>query len=294
MEPVGFVGLGLMGSRMAGRLIETGVPLIVYNRTEEKAEPFAALGARVARTPREVAEGAAVTITMLLDSAAVRAIFKGGEAGQGLLDGCRHGHTHIDMSTVGPVASRELALLAGLSGVRFLDVPVLGSISPAARGELILFVGGEGSDLERCRDLLSRLGRTIIHAGGVGQGNALKVVANMMLARMVEALGEALVLGLRQGLAPEAIHQMLQAGALASPMWDRTAMLIAGDPPVHFPLGHMCKDLRLVSDRARDLAVKLPVHEAVQSLFEEAARQQPAACDYSWLVRWLLERSDVP
>ncbi len=292
-KKIGFLGLGLMGSRMAGRLLEKGAELTVYNRSPEKMEPLVERGARAASTPREAAEASELTITMLLDGDAVRAVLTGQKPGEGMLNALGTGKIHIDMSTVGKKASLEFSGMVQATGAAFLDVPVLGSIDPAETGELLLLAGGDAADLERSRDVLSILGSRLIHAGGIGQGSALKIVANMVLARMVEALGEALALGIGQDLTPETVVEMLQAGALSCPMWDKAGKVLGGSPPLHFPVTHMVKDLDLVSDTARYGKLELPVHEAVRNLFETAAVEGTGHEDYSWLATWLLDRNRV-
>jgi 3-hydroxyisobutyrate dehydrogenase-like beta-hydroxyacid dehydrogenase len=288
-ERVGFIGLGLMGSAMAGRLLEYGTPLTVYNRTSYKARPLVERGAEPAYTPSDVGKSAAITITMLFDGAAVREVLGGTSPGEGLRESLGPGHLHIDMSTVGPADSRTIAEIVRGTGARFIDAPVLGSTGPAASGELLVFAGGEAEDVDRARPILSLLGKKILHAGEAGQGNALKITANMMLGRMCEAIGEAVSLAARQGLSPEILHEMLQSGAISSPTWDRIHSLAAADPPLRFPIGHILKDLGLVSDAARRLGIRLPVHDTVRSLFEEAASQQGGSVrDYSWLARWLM------
>jgi 3-hydroxyisobutyrate dehydrogenase-like beta-hydroxyacid dehydrogenase len=291
MKNIGFLGLGLMGSRMAGRLIDEGFELTVYNRTRDRMKPLIERGARAASTPREAAAASQVTITMLLDGDAVRDVLSGPSPGEGVLDGLETGNIHIDMSTVGKKASLELSQMVQATGASFLDVPVLGSIGPAEKGTLLLLAGGESSVLDRARDILSVMGTRIIHAGGVGQGSALKMVANMMLARMVDALGEALALGIGQELSPETVVEMLQAGALSSPMWDKAEAVRNGSPPLHFPITHMVKDLRLVSETARSGKLDLPVLETVRNLFETAAAEGNGSKDYSWLASWLLEKN---
>ncbi|MDM7916215.1 MAG: NAD(P)-dependent oxidoreductase [Candidatus Eisenbacteria bacterium] len=294
-EPVGFLGLGMMGFRMASRLLDQGVPLVVYNRTPEKAEPLLERGAKLARTPREAAVGCTVTISMVFDGDAVQDLLAGDGAGTGLLEALEPGRIHVDMSTVGPIASRAIAGTVQATGASFLDVPVLGSLLPAERGELLLMAGGDPKDLDRVRPILDLLGRRVFHCGPAGQGNALKIVANMMLARMAEAIGEALALGTRQGLSGATVLDLLDAGSLASPMWQKGRVVLYGDPPVHFPVDSMRKDLRLVTEAAEDLDLELPVHEAVRSLYERVGEESEAGDrDYSWVARWLLLRRTVP
>jgi 3-hydroxyisobutyrate dehydrogenase/glyoxylate/succinic semialdehyde reductase len=295
---IGFMGLGLMGSRMARRLLGGDRELIVWNRTREKAEALAKEGARLAANPAELGRTCEVTVTMLLDEGALLSVLEGPEGWFAGLEEARSGgeagrRYFLDMSTIGPAAARRIGERMGQRGVRFVDAPVLGSIGPAAEGQLLILAGGDPEDLEALRPVLGVLGRQTIHAGGVGQGNALKMVANMMLARMVEALGEILRLGRGQGLEVGVIHEMLQAGALRSPMWNKLEVYRQGTPPLHFPLRHMRKDLELIAQSARMAGVELPVAEVVRKLYGEAAGEGCSDEDYSFLALWMLAKSGL-
>jgi 3-hydroxyisobutyrate dehydrogenase-like beta-hydroxyacid dehydrogenase len=277
----GFIGLGLMGSRMAGRLLDRGFALTVWNRTPAKCEPLVARGARLARSAEALVRDVPIAITMVVDPEALDRVIEQASPALG------PGKLWVDMSTVGPLASRRAAERVHARGAAFVDAPVLGSLAPAAAGELMIFAGGAAPDLEGARPVFEALGKRTIPCGPVGSGSALKIVANMMICRMVEALGEAFSLGMRQGLSGEVILDMMQSSALASPMWNRGTTLLAGDPPVHFPLTHAIKDLRLAEEAARAVSAKTPANPAVRGVFEDALKAGLGDADYSMAARRL-------
>src|SRR5258706_11499709 len=195
---IGFVGLGAMGSRMAANLQKTGVPLVVYNRSREKAASLASKGALWADTPAALAEQVDILFTMLAHPAAVREAALGQD---GFLDRLRPGMLWIDCSTVNPSFSREMAAAAQARKLRFLDAPVAGSRGPAALGELVFFVGGHAEDVLASGPLLRAMGSRIVHVGGHGMGAALKMVNNLPLPASMAGFAEAPVPGEALGIS---------------------------------------------------------------------------------------------
>jgi 3-hydroxyisobutyrate dehydrogenase-like beta-hydroxyacid dehydrogenase len=189
---IGFIGLGIMGSRMAANLQKHGHALVVHNRTREKAEPLLAQGAVWADSPAAVAAEAEIVFTMLAPTEAVAnaALGEGG-----ILSQLAPGRLWVDCSTVNPSFSREMAEEARARGIRFLDAPVTGSKGTAAQASLVFWVGGAATDLEVCRPLLECMGNRIVHCGGTGLGASLKIVINQLLGTGMAAFAEALVLG---------------------------------------------------------------------------------------------------
>lgn len=211
-KAVGFVGLGIMGAFMAGNLLEAGHELVVHNRTRTKAERLAPRGARVADSPREAAEGSDVIITMLPGPPQVEEVVAGED---GLLEGAREGSLIIDMSTSSPSLAQELARTARNKAVGMLDAPVSGGDVGARDGTLSIMVGGEEDDFERARTLFGVMGETVVHVGGVGAGQVVKACNQIVVALVIEAVAEALVLGSKAGVAPARVIEVL-SGGLAS------------------------------------------------------------------------------
>ena len=187
-SPIAFLGLGIMGSGMARRLLGAGFPVTVYNRNCDKAAPLAAAGARIAASPREAAAGAKVVIAMVADDAASRGLWLGE---QGALAGAARGTVLVESSTLTVGWVKELAAAAAAGGFEFLDAPVTGSKMQAAAGELNFLVGGEAATLEKIRPVLVPMSRSIVHLGPTGSGALIKLINNFVCGVQVASLAEA-------------------------------------------------------------------------------------------------------
>jgi 3-hydroxyisobutyrate dehydrogenase len=284
-ETTGFVGLGLMGSAMAGRLLDKGFHLKVYNRTPEKARALGANGAKVADNPAEVARDAEIVCLMVQDGEAVLSLL---DEPAGLAEGLTPDQIVINFSTIGIRAAREIGRRVSSLGAQYLDAPVLGSIVPAANGKLLIFAGGSEDTLRRSHHLLDALAQRIFPTGDVGSASAIKLVANMLLARYTEALGETLALCRGFSIDPRLMLEIIQSSALSSPMWEKGRTMLQGPPPLHFPLRHMVKDLGLLDEEIDRLGISLPAEEAVYGSFMEALQSGWGDRDYSEIARHLL------
>lgn len=286
---IGFLGLGTMGSAMAANLAKAGFPLIVWNRTPSKVEPLLRVGAKAGKGPAHVAAEVDVVITMVSQPKDVEEVVLGPE---GVLDGLRAGSVLIDMSTVSPTTSRKLAGAVTTKRAEFLDAPVVGSKGPAIEGTLVLLVGGLPTTLERCRPVLAAMGKTIIHAGEVGRGSALKLATNLMLAHLAAGFSEGLLLVERAGIDPKRYLEVLEGSTFRSP-WYQTkgAGMIRRDFAAHFALKHMHKDLRLMLELSDEVNLPLPVTKAVEHLFAESAAEGRSEVDYSAILASLESRA---
>ena len=262
---VGFIGLGVMGQPMAGNLLAAGADLIVHNRTREAQDVLVARGAAGASSPAEVAVSADIVITMLADDDAVR-----GVVGDGLLPAARPGTLIIDMSTVSPLLSRELAARAAERDVRVLDAPVSGGDVGARAGTLSIMVGGDAADLERARPVLDVLGGSIVHCGPSGAGQVVKACNQVLVAITIGGISEALVLGGKLGVAPDVILDVLSRGLAANRVMElrRDNFLTAEfTPGFRVDLHH--KDLDIALSSAGQANVPLPLTAGVQQLFRQ-------------------------
>ncbi|MBI1824271.1 MAG: NAD(P)-dependent oxidoreductase [Nitrospirae bacterium] len=283
MRKIGFLGLGIMGTGMCKRLLGAGYHLTVYNRTPGKARELISLGAIEARTPSETVSQCDVSITMLGDPASVKEVIL--EKG-GVLEGIRRGAYHVDMTTIDPNTSKRLWHAFYQKGAHFLEAPVTGSKLAAARGELVLMVGGEKDDLETLLPVLTPLSKKIVHMGEVGKGAMMKLVNNLSMAGAMEAFFEGFTLGRKAGLSPERILEVLNQSALASPLLKmKGEAALNRDFETHFSLKHMAKDIRLAVVEARRLEVPLPVTLVVDGLFDFARSQGLDEFDFASLVQ---------
>ena len=276
---IAFIGLGIMGSRMAANLIKAGHELSVWNRSSEKAKGLARLGARLAATPAEAARQSEVTFTMLTNPEAVAAVALGRD---GFLEAMARGALWTDCSTVTPSSSRRMAGEATSRGIRSLDAPVVGSLPAAEKGELTFLVGGDEKDLERCRPLLLAMGKTIRHLGAAGTGCSLKLLNNMLLGNAMAAFSEALALGEAMGFERRMLLDSLVGSGVAAPfLAAKKEKLATGVYDAEFPLRLMHKDLQLVSAAAYELGVPLPATHATKEIFGHAAANGRAEMDFS-------------
>jgi 3-hydroxyisobutyrate dehydrogenase len=286
LPKLGFVGLGYMGSRIAGRLLGSGYQMGVYNRTREKTKALAARGAHVYESPRELAPAADVMLSMLADDAAVEQVMLGEN---GIVAAARPGTTIIDLSSVHPDTSRCLARTASTRNVSVLDAAVSGSTPQAEEGNLVVFVGGDSAVYEQCRPILDVIGNQVFHVGPNGAGATMKLVANSLLGAGVQALAEALVLGQRGGLDRDVLVDVLEHTSVVAPGLERKLENArARQYPVQFPARLMWKDLGNVLRLAEERAAPMPVTAAAQQAYaiEQARRIEE---DFSAVIQRMEE-----
>jgi 3-hydroxyisobutyrate dehydrogenase len=277
-----------MGSGMARNLLQAGFPVSVYNRSPERAQPFASLGARVAGTPGEAAEGAEFVISMVSDDTASRAVWLGEE---GALARAAPGAILIESSTVTVEWVRELGEAARTQGNELLDAPVTGTKPHAAAGELLFLVGGSDAALERARPVLAAMSRDIVHVGPPGSGSLIKLVNNFMCGVQAASLAEAIAMIEKGGLDYDRAVDILISGAPGSPLIRTLVGRIAsGDFTPNFELRLMMKDLTYASKEGGALGVQLTTADAAREVFRVAAAAGYAADDIAAVARPYLPR----
>jgi 3-hydroxyisobutyrate dehydrogenase-like beta-hydroxyacid dehydrogenase len=242
---VAFLGLGIMGSRMAANLARKGFELSVWNRTAATAEAFGAQHpeARVAKTPADAAAGAETIVTMVVDGPQVRTVLLGHD---GAVAGAATGTLAIDCSTIGAAAAREIGDELSGHGIELVDAPVTGSSPKAEDGTLTIMAGGSEEAFDRARPVLEAMGGLIVHAGPLGHGQLVKVINNAVAATNAAVLGEALLVAARAGVDLDALIEVMAAGSGGSAMLTlKAAPMRRHDYTTLFKLEHMLKDVRL-------------------------------------------------
>jgi 3-hydroxyisobutyrate dehydrogenase/glyoxylate/succinic semialdehyde reductase len=276
---VGFIGLGIMGSRMAANLQKSGYQLTVYNRTPGKANDLVAQGAVEVQTAAEAARRGEVVITMLSTPQVVE---ETALSADGFLDAMQPNSIWIDCSTVNPTFSRQMAMEANRRGIRFLDAPVAGSKVPAERGELTILVGGDEPDVEVCRGIFEAVGQRTIHAGGHGMGSALKMVFNLLLGSSMVAFSEGMVLGEALGLEQARLFDILSNAIVIAPfVFGKRGKIENENYDADFPLQWMQKDLQLASVSAYEQGVPLPAVNVIKEVYAQAIRDGLGEQDFS-------------
>ncbi len=289
-ERVGFIGLGIMGSRMAANLARAGFDLVVWNRTAETAREWAAShGAAVARSPAEVADEAAIVVTMVVDAAQVESVLLGPD---GAARNARDGALFIDMSTIGPRAARRIAEHLSEKGVGFIDAPVTGSSPKAQDGTLTIMAGGERAAFDRARPLFEAMGDLVAHVGDVGQGQLVKVINNAVAAANTVLVAEALVAGKQAGADLDALVTVMAAGSGASAMLELKAEpMRSHDWSTLFKLEHMLKDVRLCIEEASGAGVDVELIERTEDVLAHAQKRGLGERDFAALLEVVEERS---
>ncbi len=267
---IGFVGLGIMGRPMAQNAIKAGFPVTVTNRTLDRAEPLRAGGATIVKTPREVAERSDIVVTMVTNAPDVETVTFGAD---GIADGAHEGLLAIDMSSISPVAARSFAERAQAKGFTTLDAPVSGGEIGAIEARLSIMVGGDEADVERARPLFEALGKTIVHIGGHGAGQACKLANQIAVAINNLGVSEALVFAAAMGIDLERTRQVIAGGAGSSwAMQNYAPKMLAGDFKPGFMVDHQQKDLRNVLDAAYSAHISLPGTALAHELYTALQR----------------------
>jgi 3-hydroxyisobutyrate dehydrogenase-like beta-hydroxyacid dehydrogenase len=284
-SPIGFIGLGIIGRPMAERLLEKGVPLVVWNRTRAKAEDLRRRGAEIAPSPRELAARCAVVVTMVTDGPALEDVTLRAD---GLSAGLCAGGVHCDMSTIDPASTRRLAAHHSSRGTHFVHAPVLGSKRAAAAGTLLIFAGGAPDARQRCAPVFQPLAQHIWSWDDPVKATCTKLACNLLLAGMMEQFSEALALAKKAGVEPATLLEIIYGSALSAPMYQsKGEAMVRGSFTPNFYLRNMLKDLNLVAQAADELSVNLPGSRSIREVYAAAAQAGFTEQDYSAVFKWL-------
>jgi 3-hydroxyisobutyrate dehydrogenase-like beta-hydroxyacid dehydrogenase len=269
MAKLGYVGLGMMGSRVVKRLLDAGHNVTGYNRTRSKAQWLLDAGMNWADSPREVAESSDVSFSMVTNTSALQSVMEGPD---GLLAGVKTGHIHVDMSTVGPAYSQEVAEKVAAKGGSMLDAPVSGSVITLEEGKLSIMVGGDEAVFEKIKPILLDIGPKATFVGKNGLAVTMKIATNLSLAVQMLAFSEGVLLAEKSGIKREIAVEVLTNSVIASPMVKYRGPFVLGMPDeAWFDCNMMQKDMNLALELGRGLDVPLPT-TAVANEYLTAAR----------------------
>ena len=287
---IGFIGLGIMGSRMVANLQKHGYDLVMFNRTRAKAQPLIDKGATFAESPAKAAEQVDILFTMLAHPDAVEQAALGRD---GFLSHLKPNALWIDCSSVNPSFSKKMAAEAARREVHFVDAPVTGSAPVAAEAKLVFWVGADGADLEKIRPLLLCMGNKIVYAGGHGTGTSMKMVINLLLGNAMAAFAEAMALGEGLGLSQKILFDsLLGTPAVAPFLASKREKIESGNYEAEFPLRWMQKDMHLASVSAYEAGVAMPLTNAAKELYRLAMREGHASQDFSAIYDYLTNNYD--
>jgi len=261
---IGWIGLGNMGIPMSEQLIKAGYPLQVYNRSKEKESALKAMGAGIASSPAELIQSSDIVILMVSDDQAVREIFNGVN---GLLSAKTTGKIIVNMSTVSPGVSKEMAVLSVEFGHEYIDAPVSGSVKQAQEGQLVIMAGGSESTFVKVKPILEVLGKMAILVGGTGAGNSTKLAINSLLALYAQGLAETVIFANQQGIKTEDLLTLIGQAALGNIFTKIKGDAILNDQyKAAFALKHIVKDLTL----AKNEGLSSPLATTALETFKQA------------------------
>src|SRR6266403_4885787 len=288
---IGFIGLGIMGSRMAANLQKHGYSLVLFNRTRAKAEPLLGPCGTFADSPAELAQQVDVLFTMLADPGAVEQAALGDN---GFLERLRPDALWVDCSSVKPSFSKKMASEAARRHVHFVDAPVTGSAPVAAEAKLTFWVGARTADLEKVRPLLLCMGNKIVHTGGNGTGTSMKMVINLLLGNAMAAFAEAMALGEGLGLSSKMLFDsLLGTPAVAPFLAAKRDKIDNRNYEAEFPLRWMQKDMHLATASAYETGVALPLTNVTKEMYRLAMRDGHATEDFSAIYEFVTDNERV-
>ncbi len=291
MANLGFVGLGVMGNRMVKRLLDAGHTVTGYNRTKAKAQWLLDSGMKWGATPCAVAEAAEMTISMIANTEALLAVTGGAD---GILAGIGPGKIYIDMSTVSPAASRDLAKQVEAKGAQMLDAPVSGSVTTLEEGKLSIMVGGARDAFEKALPILEAIGPKVTHVGANGLAVSMKIATNLSLAVQMLAFSEGVLLAEKSGIARETAVEVLLNSVMASPMVKYRGPFVLKMPEeAWFDVNMMQKDLLLALEMGRQLNVPLPTTAATNEMLTAARGMGLAEKDFAVIFEVLARMAGV-
>lgn len=287
---IGLIGLGIMGKPMAKNLLKAGYELVVNDRNQASVDEVVAAGASYA-TQAEIGESCDVVLTMLPNSPQVKEVMLGDD---GVAAHMKAGSTFIDMSSINPVASKEIAAVLEAKGIDMLDAPVSGGEPKAIDGTLSFMVGGKQEVFDKFKDLLGAMGASVVRCGDVGAGNTTKLANQIIVACNIQALAEALTLAQKAGVDPELVFQAIRGGLAGSTVMEAKApMMIAGNDKPGFKIDLHIKDLNNALDCAHTVGSPLPMTAAVQEVMQWLHNNGCGQNDHSAIAKYYEKLTDI-
>ncbi|MDK2809609.1 MAG: hypothetical protein PWR27_318 [Petroclostridium sp.] len=281
---IGFIGLGIMGKPMSKNLLKAGYDLVVYDINKEAVAEVTAAGAKEGRSAKDVAGQCEYIITMLPNSPHVKAVVLGEN---GVLEGAKPGSILIDMSSIAPMVSKEIAAKLAEKGMEMLDAPVSGGEPKAIDGTLSIMVGGKKEVFDKCYDILSKMGASVVLCGEIGAGNITKLANQIIVALNIAAMSEALVLGTKAGVDPEAIYKAIRGGLAGSTVLDAKApMVMKGNFKPGFRIDLHIKDLANAIETGREVGVPLMLTSQVMEILQALKVDGKGQHDHGGIIQF--------
>jgi 2-hydroxy-3-oxopropionate reductase len=291
MAKIGFIGLGIMGKHMSRNLLKAGYEVVVHNRSKASVDELVAAGAKAGSSPKDVASQTDIIITMLPNSPQVKEVVLGPS---GVIEGARKGSVVIDMSSIAPLVSREIAAALNEKGIEMLDAPVSGGEPKAVDGTLSVMVGGKQEIFDKCFPVMKSMAASVVRTGDVGAGNVTKLANQVIVALNIAAMSEAFVLATKVGVEPELVYQAIRGGLAGSTVLDAKAPLVMDrkfNPG--FRINLHIKDLQNVLDTSHEVGVSLPLTAGVMEIMQALKVDGKGDNDHGGLIQYYEKMANV-
>jgi 2-hydroxy-3-oxopropionate reductase len=290
-QKIGFIGLGIMGAPMARNLLKAGYPLVVYDIVPEKVDEAVKAGVEAGSSSKDVAARSEIVITMLPNSPDVKEVVLGPD---GVLEGAKSGMILIDMSSIAPLASQEVAAKAKAKGVAMLDAPVSGGEPKAVEGTLAIMVGGPEQTFEKVKNILAIMGASVTRVGEIGSGNTTKLANQIIVALNIAAMSEAMVLATKAGVDPKRVFQAIRGGLAGSTVLDaKMPLALKGNFKPGFRIELHIKDLANALDTAHEIGVPVPLSSVVMEAMQALKVDGKAGDDHGGLIQFYEKLAQV-
>jgi 2-hydroxy-3-oxopropionate reductase len=281
---IGFIGLGIMGKPMSKNLIKAGYKITVFDIVKEAVKEVVAAGAREGSSPKDVASKCDIIITMLPNSPHVKSVVLGKD---GVIEGAKPGTLVVDMSSIAPLASKEIAAALKEKNIEMIDAPVSGGEPKAVDGTLAIMVGGKEEHFNKVKDILLKMGSSAVLCGEIGAGNVTKLANQMIVALNIAAMSEAYVLATKAGVDPEKVFNAIKGGLAGSTVLNaKSPMVLDGNYKAGFRIELHIKDLQNALDTAHEIGTPIPLTSAVMEIMQALKVDGKAKDDHSGLIQF--------
>ena len=282
MTTVGIVGTGMLGEAVGLHLMDVGYKVIVFNRTKEKTKTLKEKGAKIADTPKQVAEDSDVVITVVKDADAVRDVIFGEK---GIMEGKHNGMCIADMSTVNPIATKEISKQVVENDVDYMEIPVMGGPNVAIKGKLVIMASGKKEIFEKCKSLFESIAEQTVYLGETGTAHSIKLAMNLQIAMLALALSEGITLTKKAGCDPEIFLKILNSTYFKTGMSEGKAHnMISEDVKPTFTLANLKKDLDTINDAAESFDAELPMAKIARKIYADATDAGFGDIDYTGII----------
>jgi len=291
MKKIGIIGLGMLGNAVALHLLDSGFEVIVYNRTKEKTAQAKKNGAKVATSPKEIAENSELVITIVKDASAVKEI---SFEKDGIIEGKHEKLIVADMSTIDPIESKNISKKFQEYNIHKLDIPVMGGPNVAITGDLVMMASGNKESFDHCKNVLEKIANKVFFLGESGVAHTIKLAMNLQITMLALALSEGIILVKKANVDPKIFLEILNSTYFKTGMSEKKAYkMVEGKYDATFTLANLKKDINTITSAAKSLGIELPMTKKAEEVYENAFKEGFGEIDYTGIIEYIKKINDL-